>query len=611
MRGSVFRRLYLTYTVIIILVVSILAVFLAGQVAQLVRDQTLDYNRQQLSSLKTAFLQQVSTLSYIKDKIYQVRIGPETGLIDAIDTILRDNRPFISVDEYDTFIDSADWVHTFFDFVQSSQQVDMALFQINGTGGTRGSMNILWPLQSMSIMPYADEINEIIASKPEGPDMFAYRSPRGAGQERYLYVLYDILYNENDPSQIIGYLINGYEASTLSTVLGSFSYPLAGTAYVLTDSGEVLYDSAFAAAGTVPGFFDGLREGLNEQDGFYYNVIHDPAGFYVVGQLDAKEVGRGAAEAVRSIVIAAVVCAVIAVALMVLATSGLSRRVRRVTGAMAATEGGDLTVRARITGSGDEMDQIAQSFNHMVGKLDEHIQAEYVSELARQRARLDQREAELFALQAQVNPHFLYNTLEIIRMQAVTNGDEDTALLIRWLAQLFRRRIHSSAVITLREELSFCEGLVDILQAKFGGEVTVTIDVPDDLMSCGILKDLVQPPLENAFVHGFTVGQTDPTLEISATQSGSDILIRIANNGTAITPDMLESIHAQLGRDLSREAQEGQKHIGLVNVDQRIRLAYGPEYGLQVQSGQDGTLVTLRIAVLSPQDLTERISQRR
>ncbi|MDR1060963.1 MAG: histidine kinase [Clostridiales bacterium] len=620
--------MYLLHTLIIVIAISALGLLLAGNISGLIVNQALDYNRQQLSSLSTAYQQQIATLDYLKGKIYEVKTGPETNLYESVEIVLHDNRPFASAQEYNAYINHAELIHTFFNLVQSSLQIEMSLFQINGideTGGiggsgsdsSRGNMNLLWPSSNAGMMEYAREINAAIAANPPdglGGQMLAFVSSKGARIERSFYVLYDYLFDKDDPQKLIGLLINGYETRRLGTVFDSFSYPLEGTAYILAENGSVIFDSDYRLVGAVPDFFSeiaSLRDGENSVGGYVYNIVHNTRhGYYVVGRMQESSLSARVTASNLSILALSLLCAAVAVVLALLCARSLLGRVREITRVMAVTETGDLSVRARVSSNGDEIDQISASLNSMIAKIDEHIHAEYINELRQKNAIIQQREAELFALQAQVNPHFLYNTLEIIRIQAVTNGDNDTALLIRWLASLFRRRTNAGTVVTIEDELAYSESLIDILQAKFNGDIDVRVEVPAEIRACAILKDLIQPLLENAFVHGFADDGEDRRLTLSGERRGCDIALSVCNSGPPIQPEALERVRGQLLHSLAPDGRPS-GHVGLVNVDQRIRLVFGEGYGVSIESDErHGTVVTLLIKELSADGLNRLILQR-
>lgn len=613
---SIFRRMYLLYALIILLSVSILGLWQANNMADLIVTQTLEYNAQQLASLHDVFRSQLQLISHVKSRLYEVGTGAQTNLYNSVAIVLKDNKPFVSEEEYNAFIYHASLIHTFFGIAQNALPTKMDIFQINGSVSGQGSVNILWPLQNLANIGDAQEVHARIAAHDAKQDdgLLSFTAAEGTSRARNFYVLYDTL---NDPTSdaVTGYLINGYSSTNLDSVLAQYDYPLEGVAYILSADGTVLYDSDHLQEGHVAPFYERLAQAnftSFEESGQLYNVLAGPkARYYVVGHTERALLSAKATRSNRTILAFSLGCALVAVVLTLLSTRTLTRRVRAMRKTMKEAQAGNLQVRAHVSGTGDEIDQIAGSLNRMIERLDEHIQAEYVSELQKSSALIRQREAELIALQHQVNPHFLYNTLEVIRMRAVENDDEDTALLIRWLASLFRRRTHTSIVITIGEELSDCDALTNILRAKFSGEINVVLNVPDEIQHYAILKDIIQPPLENAFIHGFTAGMDEERLiRIDGEMIGGDILLRVHNNGAAIQPEVLASIQARLQQDTPQE-ENGGSHIGLVNVHHRIRLAYGEAYGVSIASSEaEGTTVTLTIRALSHEELQARITPR-
>ena len=128
----------------------------------------------------------------------------------------------------------------------------------------------------------------------------------------------------------------------------------------------------------------------------------------------------------------------------------VSARLNRILDGMTQVMGGDLTVRLAAEKNGDELDVIACHFNEMCEKLDLHIQKSYLAEI-------DQKNAEMSALQSQINPHFLYNTLEAIRMKAICNGDSEVGKMLYSMAVTFRSQLKEADIITLAQELHYCK----------------------------------------------------------------------------------------------------------------------------------------------------------
>jgi two-component system sensor histidine kinase YesM len=410
---------------------------------------------------------------------------------------------------------------------------------------------------------------------------------------------------------VVGYLINGYNVSDLNRVLHSFSYPLVGTAYILDGSGLVLYASDLSDAGIIPGFFSGISGtpwDTNRINGNIYNVIYNrDYDFYTVGKIPEAELFKNVRARNLSILAISIVSAAIAILLTLLSTWSLKRRVKNITKTMTVAETGDLSVRAKVSTYDDELDRISSGLNSMIININEHINTEYLSELRRKNAELRQREAELSALQSEVNPHFLYNTLESIRMQAVLNKDQDTAVLIRLLANLFRNRIKNGTVVKINDELVYCKSLIEILSARYGGDIDISLDIPKEIEEYGILRDLLQPILENAFIHGFSEEyEREKRLSISGVIEQGVINLRVQNSGKSIEKEKLRRIRDYIEYHDSA-TEDG--NIGLLNVHQRIHLVYGEGYGVYINSDEErGTTVGIKIQALTVEQLKEMIS---
>lgn len=254
----------------------------------------------------------------------------------------------------------------------------------------------------------------------------------------------------------------------------------------------------------------------------------------------------------------------------------LSSRLNNILDAMDNAMKGDLNVQLTSTGRNDELDIISDYFNQMCKSLDDYIQQSYI--LA-----LEQKSAELKALQNQINPHFLYNTLEAIRMQAICNGDRDVGDMLYNLAVLFRGQIKDSFEIPLEREMDYCVKYIELLKVRFANRFTYEIDLPEELKSVSIIKISLQPIVENYFVHGIRMSDKDNLLRITVRRTGdNEVSISIADNGTGI--------------DKTVEKKEGSNSVGLANVQRRLEATYGKDYGVECTDNvPHGLIVTLRI----------------
>lgn len=203
------------------------------------------------------------------------------------------------------------------------------------------------------------------------------------------------------------------------------------------------------------------------------------------------------------------------------------------------------------------------------------------------------KEAELNALQSQINPHFLYNTLETIRGQAIENNMPDIEIMTRSLSKMFRYSINSpQAHVTLREELAIVDNYFSIQHMRFGSKFKINLDIDDDCLDCIIPKLTIQPLVENAIFHGLETNENDGFILISAYTTENTLRITVKDNGIGIDEKKLMEINGLL----STKYTKSKKSIGIYNVHARIQLAYGTGYGLSITSFPNvGTTVTLLI----------------
>lgn len=262
------------------------------------------------------------------------------------------------------------------------------------------------------------------------------------------------------------------------------------------------------------------------------------------------------------------------------------KHLRNATNELAA---GNYSIRIPVT-SKDEIGDLCTRFNFMTEQTQNLMNRVYHYQLATKQAKLE-------ALQNQINPHFLHNTLEIIRMKALINRDKEVAVMVQTLARLFRITLDlSSNIVHVKDELEHVETYLAIQNMRFDNRYRFTNLVPEEFLDCSILKLTLQPLVENAIKHGFSRTFGDEEIQVRAQADKDDLVIQVADNGVGITPDNLERIHRKL--EHADEAGRGNGHnsIGIVNISDRIRLEYGDGYGLKIYLNQPrGTVVELRI----------------
>lgn len=289
--------------------------------------------------------------------------------------------------------------------------------------------------------------------------------------------------------------------------------------------------------------------------------------------------------------------AVLLLALLLSAYVLISRRlsdpVRSLAAVMEQVKSGDLTARAEVKGEG-EMRILSEGFNRMVDDLSGYIDRMYVAELR-------QKESELSALKMQIRPHYLYNTLDVIRMTAIEKGDTLTAELLLSLSSQLRYVMGTQGeTVRLSEELDNIRSYFVITRVRFENRFSLSIDVSDDLAELSVLKLILQPFVENSVRHGLRPKSGPGNVAISAAIVEEKLVITIMDDGVGISEEAAERLNRVLAGDETVTDTHG---VGMKNVADRIRLNCGAEYGVTVTGYEGmGTIAKLTLPILQAPD---------
>ena len=250
---------------------------------------------------------------------------------------------------------------------------------------------------------------------------------------------------------------------------------------------------------------------------------------------------------------------------------------------------GDLDVSIPIR-SRDEIGQLSQSFNIMVSKLSDLGYRLYESEIR-------EKNSQISALQSQINPHFLYNTLGSISMYAEIQGNKEVVKMTNNLSRLLRYSINShQSQVPLNMELEHVKGYMAIQQIRFEDKINFEVHVEPELLSYSVIRFILQPIVENSIVHGIDKGNGYGTIILAGKKQDEDMLITIQDDGAGMSAARLESL---LDKKFAPPPTEGTGGHGLMNVHRRIALRYGPQYGIKIESklGQ-GTMISLTLPLI-------------
>ncbi len=256
-----------------------------------------------------------------------------------------------------------------------------------------------------------------------------------------------------------------------------------------------------------------------------------------------------------------------------------SQQVSIVMQAMDQTAAGNLETRIDITNTEYELKELSIGINEMLDSINQFVEDIYKLEIK-------QQDAHMRALQAQINPHFLYNTLEYIRMYAISEGSEELADVVYAFSALLRNNTNQEKTITLKEELDFCEKYVYLYQMRYPNRVAYHFMIDPDLEKIEVPKFVIQPLVENYFKHGIDYTRFDNALSVKVLQEGKRVRIIIKDNGKGMTEKRLKQIEEKL----SHPKVELHGSIGLQNVNERLRASFGSSYYMSLENNETGGL---------------------
>lgn len=280
---------------------------------------------------------------------------------------------------------------------------------------------------------------------------------------------------------------------------------------------------------------------------------------------------------------------------IILFSSYFSNRITTLKTAMHQARLGDYNIIDTFTGD-DELGETFEDLKATVQMIHDKEAKYYETQLNEQQLINRQQQMEFKMLASQINPHFLYNTLETIRMQALANGNRDVATSIKLLGKSMHYVLENTGTsfTTLTKELDYVSNYLAIQKLRFGDRVNAKIEIADGLNTDDykILPLLLQPVVENAIVHGLESVQENGYVTISVDAKDPDLILTVCDNG----PGMGEETLTALKKRIADHDPSDTKSIGLYNINQRIHLLYGEEFGLTVESSPgEGTTVVLTL----------------
>lgn len=292
--------------------------------------------------------------------------------------------------------------------------------------------------------------------------------------------------------------------------------------------------------------------------------------------------------------VVAFTCILIFLVLAYVMTKNMIRPLEELSTTMSR-QGKDLSFYSPYMNRTDEIGTLYNEYSNMLEELNASIKRDYQD-------KLNILDAQMKSLEARINSHFLFNTLESINSMAEIDENEDIATMSLALGNMFRYAIKTpSEIVTLQDEINHVKDYVSIQAIRFSNKFTLTLDIPDELYQQKVLKLILQPLVENSFYHGLNYCTAGDNITIQAKRDGAILYITVSDNGQGMTQEVLDELRAKLSEEASftELGHRNKQGIGLKNIHSRIELYYGKGYGLSITSTPgEGTSITIKIPVL-------------
>jgi len=392
--------------------------------------------------------------------------------------------------------------------------------------------------------------------------------------------------NNKQSLRNIGQLDVYYDTEKIRGSLAMYEEELKGSILVLSADGSVLFDSSgtyydqkYPYAEQIHSMYD---TGVLDDGLIATKLTQSQGGYTVLSTVPKEELAKTYHGLRNTIFTISSICILFAILIPALFISNFAKRTQNIIRFTRRVRNGELTARIADVRE-DELGQISKSFNDMLDELNIYIDRVF-------KAEIKQQQTELVALQARINPHFLYNTLEVIRMRAISQGAKDVGEMIYSLSVLFKSMVQQKKNYTLKDELEACRLYLELFRIRYRDRFSYEIQADPSLLGKAMVRLSLQPIVENYIVHGIQTDQSDNRITIEVREDGDSLVAVVQDNGKGIQPDRL----AEIRRELEREEETG-RMFGLRSVHSRLRLLYGSDYGIKVESTPgSGTTITVR-----------------
>lgn len=571
--NAVYKRLFIIYTAILVTCVLSLDAYFIYYSKENIKDQKLYLNKKMIEDIELELIKNTNSVDRIVNGIYDQSFIA-TDLVNLLNndstTYLKMKLDYLAKSDLEFYNGIQRYVTQVFNtyrqivsikFLSYARQelieldTDGTISKENLDRNTVESMQNQKVISENGKISYIKEISNPIDLKKEGLILIAY------------------------DNKVIDEIVESYE----------------NEAIIIDQSGKVIFDSDDNYDREMLLDYIGklsIEDKISLDGNTYYtNVLVDKLGNIVLGRVNSYEATKLPLTYYLMLMFIDILVVLVAIFIIHIKLKGLSERMNKIITTMEQVKEGNLDARIDITDDKDELNYIATQFNDMCIDLKKHIEISYLAEMNKKEAELSKKKAEMLSLQSKINPHFLYNTLESIRMKAIVSGNRDVGRMLFLLGNLFRNQLKEDDVITIEKEINYCKEYLELFKFRYDDKFNYYINCDPELLNKKIIKFILQPLAENYTVHGIRREDYDNELNIDILKNNDNIKIVIEDNGIGIDKNKINEINKKI-----KEKDFTGKSIGIANTHERIILLYGEDYGVKVdEEFENGTRIILNI----------------
>lgn len=398
----------------------------------------------------------------------------------------------------------------------------------------------------------------------------------------------DYFYSENKHEK---YMKIDMRMSSIRQIFNNLN--LQGEVYLLNDRNEIEYTTnpdVNVSQHAVP-FSEIELADDSIQFNSYYTMTNNLDGWSIIGTISEDEVLKEVRQSSKFVIILTLLNILLPTWIIIWITRSLNIRLISILKHVKKVKNQNFEV-IEVTPYRDEIGQLTDEFNRMTLQIKSLINDVYVADIQKKDLEIQRRHAQLNALQSQINPHFLFNALETIRMRSLMKDEDETAHIIHNMAKIFRNSlVWHRDMITLREELEFIHCFLEIQRYRFGEKINYVVNASREDYDCLIPKMSIITFVENASIHGIEPMKQGGNIEIDIRREEHHLVVAVKDNGAGMSQEKIDKLYNYM----NTETQMGER-IGIQNVIYRLKLYYGNRYKLRIDSTPgEGTKIHLTI----------------